>query len=269
MSRTISSEHLSKEAREDLWRGLLFREAWVQLAMQEVHQRFRRSALGPFWLTLSTAILVGTLSLITSTLLNQDASEAILYIAIGIIAWNFLIGCITDGSTMFILRKSFILNIPMPISVHLYQTLARNLIILAFNMIIYLGLLLILMPPLNAHWFMIAVGAPLFLANVAWMTLVAGVLSTRFRDIPQIILSATQVVFFLTPVFWSVESLPLHPPFVIYNPLYRMLEIVREPLLGHWPGFTSLGICAIMAVIGWAAAIHLYRRAYARIAYWV
>lgn len=244
-------------------------EAWSLLALHDLRQKFRRSMLGPFWITVSMAILIGTLSLITSTLLDRDPFDTLPYIAAGMIMWSLLVNCITDGSTTFINQESYIRNIPLPISIHIYQMLMRNVIMWSFNMIVFICLLILIRPPLSGYSFLFLLGLPLFLINVCWIAFMAGILSTRFRDVPQVILSVIQVLFFLTPVFWSISDLPSRPVFVTYNPLYHLLEIVRAPLLGLRPPLTSWAVCMVMAFFGTIATIYLYRRAYARIAYWV
>jgi ABC-type polysaccharide/polyol phosphate export permease len=107
------------------------------------------------------------------------------------------------------------------------------------------------------------------LINIAWISLAAGVLSTRYRDIPQIIANLIQVVFFLTPIFWSPANLPTRPAFVTLNPFYHLIEIVRAPLLGMAPPLTSWALCIGMAIAGLGFTAYLYRRAHSRIAYWV
>jgi ABC-type polysaccharide/polyol phosphate export permease len=94
------------------------------------------------------------------------------------------------------------------------------------------------------------------------------VLSTRYRDIPQVIATVIQVVFFLTPIFWSPNALPNRPAFILLNPFYHLIEIVRAPLLGEVPTMTSWVFCIGMAVAGLGFVAWLYRRAHARIAYW-
>jgi ABC-type polysaccharide/polyol phosphate export permease len=214
-------------------------------------------------------IFVAALSLINGTLFHQDMLQSLPYIATGIIFWGLITSCINEGTTVFISREGYIRNVPMPISVHLYQMIARNIIIWLFNMVIYVAVLLILR--LNPGWniFLFLLSGPLLIVNITWMSLVAGIFSTRFRDIPQVIASVIQIVFFLTPVFWSVETLPRRPAFVTANPLYHLLEVVREPLLGRAPTALSWSVSVALAVFGCVAAAWLYRRSQPRIAYWV
>ena len=257
------------QAFADLLNGARLYELWTRLAFHDIRQRFRRSVLGPFWLTLSMGTLVATLGLVFSTLFQQDAAKTLPYIATGIIFWGLLTGCINDGTVVFISAESFVRNVPTPLSVHFYRLMARNVMIWVFNMAIYLVVVVYfeLMPGWNVLLFI--PGFILFLINAAWISLAAGVLCARYRDIPQIIANAIQVIFFLTPIFWSPATLPNRPAFVVFNPFYHLIEIVRAPLLGEMVPPMSWGLCIGMALVGLGFTAWLYRRAHARIAYWV
>jgi len=265
----ISAEAVPKQAFADLLNGARLYELWTRLAFHDIRQRFRRSVLGPFWLTLSMGIMVGTLGFVFSTLFRQDVAKTLPYIATGIIFWGLLTGCINEGTTVFISAESDIRNIPMPLSIHFYRMMARNVMIWVFNMAIYLVVVVYfeLVPGWNTLMFI--PGFILFLINAAWISLAVGVLSTRYRDVPQVIANVIQVIFFLTPIFWSPESLPNRPAFVVFNPFYHLIEIVRAPLLGVVVSPMSWGLCIAIAVAGFGFTAWLYRRAHARIAYWV
>lgn len=265
----ISAESVPAQAFADLLNGARLYELWSRFAFHDIRQRFQRSVLGPFWLTISMGTMVAALGLVFSSLFNQDIAKTLPYISTGIIFWGLLTSCINEGTTVFISAESYIRNLPMPLSVHFYRMMARNLIIWVFNMAIYLVVAVYfgLMPEWNALLFI--PGFILFLINAAWISLAVGVLSTRYRDIPQVIANVLQVVFFLTPIFWSPESLPNRPAFVLFNPFYHLIEIVRAPLLGAVAPLPSWGICIGMALAGFGFTAWLYRRAHARIAYWV
>jgi lipopolysaccharide transport system permease protein len=170
---------------------------------------------------------------------------------------------------VFISAETYIRNVPIPLSVHVYRMMARNVMIWGFNMVIYLVVAIWAQVPVG--WSLLAFfpGFALFVLNVFWMALVAGILSTRYRDIPPVITNLVQVVFFVTPVFWSPDKLPNRPAFIVFNPFYHMIELVRAPLLGQVAPAASWGFSGVMAILGLGAALLLYRRAHSRIAYWV
>lgn len=267
--RVITAEHLPSQAMADLWTALQQYQVWTFFAAHELQQRFRRSVLGPFWITLSMGIWVGALGLVFTGLFRQPVEQILPYIATGIIFWGFMTACIGEGSTVFIGNDAYLRNVPLPITFHLFRMIARNLMILGLNMVIYLGIGVLFGFHLNLESLLFFPGFALLVINVTWMALAAGILSTRFRDIPPVIQNVLQVVFFVTPVFWSIESLPNRPVFVLLNPFNDLLELVRTPLLGGHVSLQTWTVCVVMALVGGTATIVLFRRTFARIPYWV
>ncbi len=49
-------------ALRDFADGLARWELWITLGWHDIRQRYRRSAVGPFWLTLSRGAMVGGLA---------------------------------------------------------------------------------------------------------------------------------------------------------------------------------------------------------------
>ena len=265
----ISAEAVPAQAFADVVSGARLYRLWSRFAIHDIRQRFRRSVLGPFWLTISMGTMIGTLGFLFSVVFRQDVAKTLPFIATGIIFWGLLTSCLTEGAMVFISAESDIRNLPIPLSVHFYRMVARCVMIWGFNMAIYVvvSIWFKLVPDWNTLLFI--PGFVLFLVNAAWIALSFGVLSTRYRDIPQVIATVIQVVFFLTPIFWSPANLPNRPAFVLLNPFYHLIEIVRAPLLGEMPTQTSWVFCIAMALAGFGFTAWLYRRAHARIAYWV
>lgn len=265
----ITAEAVPRQAMQDLLEGARRFPLWLRLAWYDLRQRFRRSVLGPFWLTLSMGVMVMALGLMTATVFGQDPARGLPYIATGLVCWGLISNAINDGTTVFTAAEGFIRNVPLPLSVHLYRMLARNVMIFGFNLVIYLVVLVWFR--LNPGWGVLLAlpGLALLVLNASWMALAAGVLSTRYRDIPQLISNLLQVVFFLTPIFWSPATLPRRLAFIEFNPLYHLVEVVRAPALGEPVPAQSWLFCIGFAVLGCAATALLYRRAHARLAYWV
>ena len=265
----ITAESVPAQAKADLVEGARRYALWSHLAYHDVRQRFRRSILGPFWLTLTMGIMIGAMGLVFSTLFHQDIGETLPYIATGIIFWGLLTSCINEGTVAFISAESFIRNVPVPVSVHFYRMMARNVFIWLFNMAIYLLIVAVFRISLDWSLILFLPGFILFLINTAWIALTSAILSTRYRDMPQVTSNILQVVFFVTPIFWSPTVMSDRPAFVALNPFYHLLAIVRDPLLGTPPPAQSWLVCIALAIVGLSATGWLYLRAHSRIAYWV
>jgi homopolymeric O-antigen transport system permease protein len=257
------------EAVADLVEGLKLWELWSTLGWHDIRQRYRRSIVGPFWLTLSMGIMVGGLAYLYGGLFGQNTEGYLPYVATGMIVFSLISSVATEGSGVFISSASLILQLRAPLSIYIYQMLWRNLLIFAHNISIYIVVLVFAKIDIGWNILWSFVGLFLVLLNGVWIGLTLGGLSARFRDVPPIVSSIMQVAFFLTPIFWTPGALPNRELFVQLNPFYYLVEVVRMPLLGKTPAL-SIWLAVIgMNCVGALIAIAFYARYRARIAYWV
>jgi len=257
-------------AIKDFKDGISSIYVWPMLGWLEIKQRYRRSVLGPFWLTISTGALVAGMAPLYGRLLNLDISTYFSYLAISIVVWLFIAGIMNDACTAFISAEGFIKQIKLPLTVHVLKMVWKNLIIFAHNLVIVV-LVLLFWPPVVIDWHLLLMPlGVLFVAiNGIWIGISLGLLCARFRDIPQIVTSLTQVAMFLTPVFWKAEMLGNNLWAAEWNPFYHFLEVVRSPLVAAPAYGFSWTVVLGITVIGYAATFVLFARFRARIAYWV
>ncbi|NEX17201.1 MAG: ABC transporter permease [Halochromatium sp.] len=256
-------------AFQDLQSGLQRYQLWAVLGLYEIKQRYRRSRIGPLWITLSMGIFIGALGLLYGAILGQPLSEYMPYLAAGFLVWTFISSAVVEGAEVFLNAGGVIKQLNAPLSTYVYRLVWGNLIIFLHNLLIFITL---------ALWFQVEVGLPtlfvipglmLLAINAVWIGLLLGLLSARFRDIPLMLKSGIQLIFFITPVIWSPDMLPGRPLLLTANPFYHMVEIVRAPLLGVMPSIASLMIVVAIAVIGCAMSLLFYSVYRWRIAYWV
>jgi lipopolysaccharide transport system permease protein len=241
------------------------------LGWQDVRARYRRSALGPFWITLSMGVMIGTIGIVFGQIFNSPMQEFLPFLTIGMVLWTFIAAVITEGSTGFIAAESIIKQLPIPLFVHILRMIWRNLLILMHNLVIFPLVLLIVGKPLGWVALLSIPGLLLDILNLGWMVLLLATICARYRDLPQMVASVLQVVFYLTPVMWMPSLLPGRAGTYLldFNPVYHLIEITRAPLLGQTPSATNWIVAAALAVIGWAVALLVFGRYRRRIAYWL
>jgi lipopolysaccharide transport system permease protein len=241
------------------------------LGWQDVAQRYRRSAIGPFWLTLSVAVTIGTIGFVFSQVFKSSLAEFLPFLATGLVLWNFISTTLNEGCSSFIAAEGIIKQLPVPLFTHVLRVLWRNAVMLAHNLVILPLVFLAVGKPLGWAALIGIPGLLLAIANLGWITLVLAVLCTRFRDLPQIVGSGLQVVFYLSPILWMPSLVPARATDVLldFNPVHHVLELMRTPLLGHAPHPMSWAVCAAAAAGGWGVALLLYGRFKRRIAYWL
>jgi len=263
-------------AFRDLATGLEQRELWAHLGWQDIKQRYRRSFLGPIWITISMGVTALAMGLLYSQLFQQEIADFLPSLTVGLIVWGLISGCILEGADVFVANEGLMKQLPAPLSVHVYRMVWRQVLLFAHNLIIYFVLLVIFPKPL--HWTVIAAFPALALLalNGVWIGIVAGIMSTRFRDISPILGSLVQLLFFLTPIVWSEKILLKNggaqaerANLAQINPLYHYLDIIRAPMLGEDQQAYHWYIVLAITVAGWALALFFLRNYRARVAYWV
>lgn len=241
------------------------------LGWQDVKQRYRRSKLGPFWLTISMGVMIGALGLVFGGIFNTPMREFLPFLAIGIILWVYISTVINEGCTAFISSDAIIKQLPLPLFLHVMRVIWRNAVILAHNVVIIPVLFLVFLKPLELVAFLAIPGLLLSTLTLAWVALLAGVLCTRYRDLTQIVASVLQIAFYLTPIIWMPGLLSGRRSFFFLemNPFYHLIEVVRAPLLGSAPTLTNWVVSAALALVGWIITLWLHGKYKNRISYWL
>src|SRR5580692_7735728 len=79
VSNSLPNLQMPKRRRAGAWAdivtGVVLWRLWGRLGWNDILQRYRRSVLGPFWLTASMAIMVVSLGVIYAELFNQPIDD--------------------------------------------------------------------------------------------------------------------------------------------------------------------------------------------------
>jgi len=260
----------TSEALTDIGQAAWRYDLWLAMAWQDIKQRYRGSMLGPFWVTINMGLMVGMLALIYGRLFGAAKSEYLPFLTLGFLTWLWMANTAGESTMMFVLAQRYIKQMRLPMALFVFRLLARNLIVLAHNFVVYIIVALVV--GLKPGWTALLAIPGLLLGFICmfWLSLLFGMLSARFRDFPQIVTSLIQVIFYITPILWEPAQLGTQRYLVVdFNPVYYFIEIIRAPLLGHQPpiGFWKL-TCLITLAIS-VIVFPIFRRFRGRIAYWV
>ena len=242
---------LSSAARQRMaWRDLVeAARLWrlcVTLAWLDIRLRYRGSMLGPFWLTLSTAAMVGSMGVLYAVLFDMNLQEYLPFLALSLVLWGYLSSLVTDGCMAYTVRRSHDpLGAHAVHSLHAARVVVRNLMVLAHNVVVIVAVYALMGVWPGAH------GA----AGGARHGAVAGRQPRRLHAARR-----------------DLCALPRHPAdrrqrpadrllhqrrssgspssrtamrwLLGFNPFFTLLEVVRGPLLGEAPRRDRLGLGA-------------------------
>ena len=185
MSQVHSNLHRS--AWSDWWEGTRRTDIWWTLAWFDIVLRYRRSMLGPLWLTLSMGAMIGGMGPLYSSLFGTELSKFFPHLALGIIFWGFFSSMVADACNAFVSSANYLKQGYFPISLFVWRSIARNLIQFAHQIVLYVPV---------AIWAGISIGWPALLVfpafaiaiiNAHALGLLLGLICTRYRDVTQIV----------------------------------------------------------------------------------
>ncbi len=255
----------------DIRQGIGRYQVWATLTWHSIRSAYRRTYLGPWWITLQTVVFVAGLSLLFGILLDQDVKTFVPYVAIGYIVFTWITGMIQGGANAIVKNASGISSTPGPLSTYILEGFASNTIQFAHDSIVIVAVMILFQVPVGWSLVLVPVALIIICINGIAVGLWLGPVVARYRDVGEIVTSIVRVMFFFTPIFWVVNDLTPKQQAAIagWNPLAYLLEFMRAPLLGEWPGQIAVIGTLALTVVNVSIGVWHFSRVHNRIAYWV
>ena len=256
-------------ALRDVRNALQHYHLWIALGNIEIKHRYKRSVLGPFWITINMGALIFGIGYIYANVFDSLHSSYIPYLAAGIITWNLISGGLNEGSNAYISAAPIIQNVTISKNIHILHCMWRNVIIFLHNVLIMIPVYLIYGAFPNWGVVFAVFGLILLICFLTSASLFLAVLSARYRDVPPAIGGILQIAFFATPIIWEAQALTNHRWIVDYNPFFHLIECIRAPLLHGVVPLTSFAVTAGLSILVALLALTVYAKAHRKIVFWL
>jgi ABC-type polysaccharide/polyol phosphate export permease len=257
------------EAASNVCQGAAAWPIWGMIGWNDVRQKYRRSVLGPFWITLSMAIFISGLGIVYSRIFNAEIDVFLPYLGAGLIAWTFIASSMLESCNALQEAEAVIKQIRIPISAFVFRVIWRNFIVFMHTIVLIVPIWLVF--GIRPDWTtsMIVPGLLLLCANLLWIGHVLSIACARFRDITVIVATILQLAIFITPIMFPVSALGPLEWVAQANPLYHMVALIRAPLIGDTVSPLTWMVAVGMFPIGMVMVLLLLRHTSHRIVYWL
>lgn len=262
--------HIYHIAHVDFIRGVLAWRLWFGLGLHDIRIRYKRTLLGPWWITASQTATFVCLGMLFSAVLKNDVRIYLPQLAAGIVTWTFISAVAGDGAHIFVGSRQIITSMPIPLVVHVLRCSVRNLLIFLHNFSAAVAAYLLLGGKFTEASLLLLLGIPLLFVTLSAGGLLLAIVGARFRDVGPVIGIVTQLMFFMTPIMWRPEDLPNGSKWwVSINPAYHLIEMVRAPMLGGMPTALSIEVSLALAAGMVLSAYLMFCALRHRISYWL
>jgi ABC-type polysaccharide/polyol phosphate export permease len=243
---------------------------WFALGLNDVVARYRGSILGPFWITLTTAVFVLGIGFLYAGLMKVSLDRYLPWMTTGLVVWNLISQTVLEGADAFVAASDVLRQAALPAPLFVWRVIWRNVLTFVHQLpvLIIVGLKFGYLA--HVHLAEAIIGFVLVVANVSWFALAFAAICARFRDLKQILASLFQLLFFLSPVLWiPSEMRGLGGRLLALNPIVQMLDVLRGPLIADEFHLHSVLYLLAMGVAGWAFTLVLLAKVRRRIVHYV
>ena len=204
--------------------------------------KYRRSILGVFWTILAPISLALVYYLVFKVILKVDKQNYLLLVVSGVMVWNLFAQTVSEALSHYVDKQGLITKIYFPIQAYNLTTTMTNAITLLVSVPLLVGM---------AYWAGVLPSAhllllPFYLLCLGLMTYAASIIGAWlfvfFRDLRQLIGIIIQLLFYATPVLYTIDMVPEKYQWVIaYNPIATVISGVQNSILGIY-NHTSLQV---------------------------
>ncbi len=261
---------LSVRGLSDLVEGAVNWRIWYLVGAAELRQRYARSSIGQFWLTLSTAFTTLTLGVVWSVLWNMPLGQFLPFLAVSIILWQLMSSLLTEAGSLFSGNRHLLLSQRLACSTLVYSMLFKHLLTFLHNSVTIAGVLIVFGIGLTPQILLLPVALALLAIAAVWVCYLIAILCTRYRDLNHALQSAVQLFFYITPILWKPDFLSeQYRGYLIFNPCHDFMSILRSSILGGPFPYQEWLMCILFAFGGYFISLSIIGRYCRRILYWV
>lgn len=225
----------------------------LRLALDDIQGRYRRTVLGPLWITLGQAATISGFLTVHAHLFGIEPAEYALYLSAGFPVWVFISHFMTDMPLAFINARGMIESFGLPWTLQIWRRTIGYALIFCHHIAILVVVMITLRTAPTPTMFLAIPALAIVAAAGAGLGLTLAILGARYRDLQPAMAVAMALLFIFSPVMWKAEQLQVNEWVLRFNPFYYYLSLVRDPLLGHAPSVvawisTGLGAAALLAI---------------------
>ncbi len=241
--------------------------AWLALAV-----KYRSTRAGWLWVLAGPSVFIFIVGPLFGRFSNKDMDVFIPYLTTGIVIFSYISALLGSAPSLYTSNKNLLLQGKQFYPLVPLIFIAKALINLLAVSSLIIVVMIIYGVPLTDRIFFLLPAFFLMLVHSFWVSIVLGALGAKFRDIGEAMGAIMRVAFIATPIIWMPESSgrgETMGPYLIFNPIYHVLEPVRAAILGYSAPVLSWVLSLSIAFVGIITAVLVYNKLSQRIIMWV
>ncbi len=225
--------------------------------------RYRRSFLGFLWTLITPLASYAIMGFIFSYSMKIQVPNFLVYFFTGAVFFNFLSVGLGRAPLAMLENENYMRKLYVP----KLNFVLNGIFLETVNFILGVSALLCLglaFQKLSFHWSMLYLPVPIFITilTLVGATAFLSVMTVFYRDIKHVVPLLMQSIFFLTPIFYKIDSIPERYQWAVkINPLYHLVESFRMPVVdGVLPPMEHLVFSLSFAIVVLTVGIYTLKK---------
>lgn len=237
----------------------LFRE----LVRRDLSVRFTGSALGVAWAVLQPLTLVAVYWFVFSIMIPRGPAAGnpsyVYFLIAGLIPWIGVNEGLIRATTSIVDNASVVRRMPLRSDLLVMVPIASAIVFQTIALLLFSIFLLVKGKPLGGLWILPPALVVQFLAQ-AGIAFFLSAMYVFFRDVLQVASFALSILFYLSPILYSVHG--RFQLFFAWNPMTPLLGLFRSALLSDpLPAVGSIVFLLTFALLTFVGGVVFFRRA--------
>ncbi|HMQ08609.1 MAG TPA: ABC transporter permease [Saprospiraceae bacterium] len=239
-----------------------YRDLLLMFVKRDFVAGFKQTILGPLWFFIQPVFTTLMFTLVFGKIagISTDGQPKMLFYLSGLTIWNYFADTFNKTSTVFITNAAVFGKVYFPRLIAPLSIIVAGLLRFAVQMILFIGFyayyMITLPGSLHPTWALFLV--PFLILLMAGFALGFGIiisaLTTKYRDMIQLIAFGVTLLMYATPVIYPMNSIPgKYQVYIALNPLSPIVETFRYAFLGSgmisWSSLTYSFVFMLVAVI--------------------
>lgn len=243
-----------------------YRELLKTNIKKDVGGKYKNSVLGVLWSFINPLLQIAVYALVFQVILKSDIENYTVYLCCGLIPWQYFSAVVLRGAATIIdngniIKKVYFPREILPISVvtsECVNFLISTIIIIGFVVFGGIGL------SFNILWYFLILAIQ-YIVSIG-ISFIVSSLTVYFRDLLHLLGIIIQLLFYATPIVYSINSVPANLQWIVkINPMSYLIEAYRNIFYNKTsPDFQglliALGMGIVLCIVGYFVFKKLEKR---------
>ena len=239
-----------------------YRELLKTNIKKDVGGKYKHSFLGVLWSFINPLLQIAVYALVFQVILKSNIENYAVYLCCGLIPWQYFYNVVIRGAAVMIdngniIKKVYFPREILPISVATSEGvnfLIATIIIIGFVIFGGIGL------SFNILWYFLILAIQ-YIISIG-IALIVSSLTVYFRDLLHLLGVFMQLLFYATPIVYSMDSVPANFQWILrLNPMSYLIDGYRAIFYNKtMPNFQGLLIAFSMGVVLCIAGYFIFKK---------